>query len=452
MRKLFLLGLTWPAIILAGPPVAVAPVAMDSVLDAKGAVWLLPADDFMTAHRALGFQWTSANKETARAARQGLSWQGMPVYEAMVRFDKGTPKEISIQLFNRGDAGDLDEPTFQKLTQAADEKLTAWAGSKGVLLKNQERTASATIRRKSWIKEPYRVDLVWSYSEKSRSQGIAAALPEYARLQITPFDPAQDPRKTILATGTASQPKPVSALELKSRVKRSPTGDVVIPTVPMVDQGLKGYCAAAVAERVLRYYGRNLDQHEIAQLARTSASGGTNPDQMVAALRRIGDETKMDVAALQDFDIREFEKTVADYNRAAKHGKKPSVQFMHQSGNTIIVESPVTVFQAMDTDLLREARLKRDGSLQEFKQTITKYINNGAPLAWGCIVGKVPEKPEMKGFGGHMRLIIGYNDQTREVLYSDTWGAGHELKRLSLSDAWTITLGLYCFQPRDVRF
>ena len=58
----------------------------------------------------------------------------------------------------------------------------------------------------------------------------------------------------------------------------------------------------------------------------------------------------------------------------------------------------------------------------------------------------------MKGFGGHMRLIIGYNDRTQEILYTDTWGAGHELKRLSLADAWTITLGLYCLQPGDLHF
>ena len=45
----------------------------------------------------------------------------------------------------------------------------------------------------------------------------------------------------------------------------------------------------------------------------------------------------MDVTVLQDFDVREFEKTVADYNRAAKHAKQPSVDFMHQVGNTIIV-------------------------------------------------------------------------------------------------------------------
>jgi hypothetical protein len=155
---------------------------------------------------------------------------------------------------------------------------------------------------------------------------------------------------------------------------------------------------------------------------------------------------------LADFDVREFERTIADYNRAAKRTHKPEVEYSHQIGNIIMVTSPVMVYRDMDVDLLKEARVKRDGPMGEFKTTVVRYINAGAPLAWGVMVGKVHEQPEPKGIGGHMRLIIGYNERTGEILYSDTWGAGHELKRLSLADAWTITMGLYCLQPRDVHF
>jgi hypothetical protein len=46
-----------------------------------------------------------------------------------------------------------------------------------------------------------------------------------------------------------------------------------------------------------------------------------------------------------------------------------------------------------------------------------------------------------------MRLIIGYNTKTQEVLYTDSWGAGHELKRMAAADAWTITTGLTSVEP-----
>lgn len=38
---------------------------------------------------------------------------------------------------------------------------------------------------------------------------------------------------------------------------------------------------------------------------------------------------------------------------------------------------------------------------------------------------------------------IGYNEDRGEVLYSDSWGEGHELKRMDGLDALSITTGMY---------
>jgi len=426
---------------------------LETIFDSDGNCWKMAGNDFVVHYRELGFRWLSASShDAARTAQPGLTWTDLPVLEVVARFDQTALRELTASLYNRGDAGELSEGEFQKFITHVDGVLTAWTGAKGVAFNPQERTTAATLQRKSWIKPPHRIDLVWSCSEKSRNQGVLVPRPEFARLQITQFDPAHDPRKNILATGIPNQSKVITALELKNRVNRTSTGDVLIPTVPMVDQGQKGYCAAAVAERVLRYYGRTLDQHEIAQLANTTAGHGTSPEQMVTALRRISDETHMDVTVFHDFNTREFEQLMADYNRAAKKMRQPEIEFRHRQGNNIILESPTTVYHEMDAGLLKEVRGKHDGALADFKTTIAKCINNGVPLAWGCVVGVVKENPNPTGFGGHMRLIIGYNDRTKEILYTDTWGAGHELKRLPLTDAWTITLGLYCLQPRDVHF
>jgi hypothetical protein len=43
----------------------------------------------------------------------------------------------------------------------------------------------------------------------------------------------------------------------------------------MVDQGDKGYCVVASVERVMRYYGAAVDQHELAQVANSDAAIGT---------------------------------------------------------------------------------------------------------------------------------------------------------------------------------
>ena len=59
-----------------------------------------------------------------------------------------------------------------------------------------------------------------------------------------------------------------------AHVKKLPNGDVLLETVPMVDQGQKGYCVVATAERVMRYYGVQVDEHELAELANSSATAG----------------------------------------------------------------------------------------------------------------------------------------------------------------------------------
>jgi hypothetical protein len=49
--------------------------------------------------------------------------------------------------------------------------------------------------------------------------------------------------------------------------------------------------------------------------------------------------------------------------------------------------------------------------------------------------------------GGHMRLLIGYNSKTQELLYTDSWGKGHELKRMPAGQAWCMTMALYTMAP-----
>ena len=64
----------------------------------------------------------------------------------------------------------------------------------------------------------------------------------------------------------------VSRRALKQKVTTRPDGTRIIENVPMVDQGQRGYCAVATTERVMRYYGFEVDQHLMAQLAQSSAA------------------------------------------------------------------------------------------------------------------------------------------------------------------------------------
>jgi hypothetical protein len=96
---------------------------------------------------------------------------------------------------------------------------------------------------------------------------------------------------------------------------------------------------------------------------------------------------------------------------------------------------------------LKEVKTKDTAGYNKFLRLVSQNIDQGAPLGWGVQLGIVPEPNIPQGAGGHMRLIIGYNAKTNEIIFSDSWGAGHEQKRMSLEDAWTITTSLVRIEP-----
>jgi hypothetical protein len=78
---------------------------------------------------------------------------------------------------------------------------------------------------------------------------------------------------------------------------------------------------------------------------------------------------------------------------------------------------------------------------------VADVIEKGVPLMWSVQLGLFKEGDLPQSFGGHMRLIIGYNPKTSEVLFSDSWGAAHALKRMPMDEARTMTTGLYYIEP-----
>jgi len=225
-------------------------------------------------------------------------------------------------------------------------------------------------------------------------------------------------------------------------VKRDPvSGDVWVGDVPMVDQGQKGYCVVASAERVMRYYGNKVDENELAQVANTNSDRGTTAEAMLEALKKLGAQLKVRVREVEHSDVREFIKLMTDYNREAK---REHVSELRDPGHLI---DPTAIYLEMDGNVLRQARTKNKSELNRFEQNVEQRVDAGVPLLWTVFLGKLPEKGIPQDAGGHMRLIIGYNRRKQQILYSDSWGAGHELKRMSVEDAWTMTTGAMIIEP-----
>jgi hypothetical protein len=274
----------------------------------------------------------------------------------------------------------------------------------------------------------------------------------------------------------------VSRSQLAGMVKREGKR-AIIENVPMVNQGSKGYCAVASLERVIRYYGADIDMHDLANLANTY--GGTDPNEMKTTVRNVARKLSMTSNFPLFTKSKDIERMAVVYNRAAK-----------KKGLSKADESYRFFLQA-DNELLKEMRTDTS-DFDKFKREVVSSINRGIPVLWALHLGlfwedqiegsyeanryavdkpdaddkddkgmadivkkldeerkeemekmrkELPRPPEYMQ-GGHMRLIIGYDGEEGVIFYTDSWGPGHEMKKMSIKEAFTATYALMSIEPR----
>ena len=409
--------------------------------------WTGKSEFFAVEHAKEGFAFASEDREIVNCLKHDTcTWHGLQVWEAKVYFDKSGEEErvarVELSLYNRGDAGDatLDVAGLKAKIDAVAKKVAPDERKAPSPEKTTLRNGGLRFRR-AFVKADPAAELVWGLSAPSDNKVRTV---EYLRLTLTPKGEmkAKSSKLAKRAEGKAGKAK------IKDNVTKSPNGDVYIDNVPMVDQGQKGYCAAAVSERVLRYYGNQIDEHEIAQQAGTTAQGGTSVAAMKDVITAVGAKNGLgfqNVVSMTS-SLGDLDEEVARYNKAAKLEKKPTIslaQFTH--GNMINVGE---MHEAMDPKVIYRMRQK-DPRFKKFSSGVRQQVALGIPVFWGVTLGIYPEKGvSMQSTGGHMRLIIGYNDKKKEILYTDTWGEGHELKRMPEDWAFAITHDAFFLKPR----
>lgn len=376
------------------------------------ATWTLTADALDRRFAVTGikesvfFQWLDGDHKRARFTRKpfanvtaALSLLGgqIPVQEANLDFESGRLIRATLSIYNRGDSGPLTVPEFDKLIQNTGRGLGQLLAAKP---KAQNSAPGAAVKTSGWLwNAPDTTALLEHNDIHARAAKGASNQPEYLRLKLAPAR-NRDWSLGVTAVGAASTI--VSKASLSEKVVRSPEGAVYIDGIPMVDQGAKGYCVVASCQRLFEFYQVPCDQHELAQLVGTTAEGGTNSRLMEAGLHKIDSTFKTRFKAL--------------------------------------------ISPGMD----RRDRERLDAA--RFARMIQEHIDTGIPLLWTLQLGRAEEIPPLSAggqvTGGHMRLLIGYDAKAGQVLFTDSWGAGHELKRMSLEGAFLSTDGLYTLTPR----
>jgi hypothetical protein len=347
------------------------------------------------------FQWLNTDRTSVRFARQPFSNVSVDltifggherVEEAVLEFEEGKLAQVYVSLYNRGDSGPISREEFDAKFKKSGQALIGVLGARPL---EHRATAPSAVKTTSWLwSTPHTLALL-EYNAEATTKKAAA---EFLRLRAAPVA-RRDQLLNIAEIGQSTTT--LKRGDLLQFVKKESNGDVMVTGIPMVDQGAKGYCVVASCERLFGYLNIPCDQHELASIAGSEADRGTSGAAFVEALKKINTRFKVRFKALLE-------------------------------------KAPLSRSDA------KEARPDR------FAKMIQEQIDRGVPMLWALQLGLFPEEPNtaLQAGGGHMRLIVGYNVPREEVLFSDSWGAGHELKRMKLKDALNATFGVYLVEPK----
>lgn len=402
-------GAVWVALAMPGHAQKELKCALDGLVVFPQA-WEITPDQLekdFAGERGKNMKWLTKDRTRAKFSRTLYGnveidltmFEGqMPVEEAVVDFVDGKVNLITVSIFNRGDGGDITKEDFEKRF-----KLSGAAISKNLVAKP---SAFKADRTQGLLAEGYRWNSPNGIAVLELNEGALADAPrEFLRLRVSRKGATGGLAASMLsARGGAA----VKLSDLPRNVQKDAEGNVMVSGLPMVDQGNKGYCVVASVQRLFEYYGIGADMHQIAQVAESKPEGGTNTLLMAKELDKI------------DYRFKTRLKILA---------------MTAQRGGLVEVERDFIVGKPVD----ETAFLKR----------IRTHVDDGLPLLWSLDLGRFPETPNLnpQTAGGHMRIIHGYNDKDQTIVFTDSWGAGHERKTMKMSDAYQATNGLFVLQP-----
>lgn len=191
-----------------------------------------------------------------------------------------------------------------------------------------------------------------------------------------------------------------------ANVETRDNGDVVVGDIPMVDQGPKGYCVPATAERAMRYLGVPADMYVLAMAGNTGFGGGTSVSALLDGvgldIRRKG----------RSFDNWRGEMKLRDIK---KH-----------------IDKGVPIMWALYST--SEWNKTANERTQKRKDT-TDWA------AWADQMKAVSKSAELRKntSTGHVVLIIGYNEETEEIAFSDSWGERYKERWMTIAEAECIS-------------
>ncbi len=317
---------------------------------------------------------------------------------------------ISMMFANKGDGvGPQSAPSSGK---DARERTKAVQDFKANIIKDKNQISGALV---ALLGQPssdkfgqgsQTRELVKRWDWNGHAILLAAPRDEYAAVRILPVAVADLQGKSRIPDAELRE-------RLSTRIEKRQNGDVVLKDIPMVDQGPKGYCVPATWERVMRYMGIPADMYILAMAGDTGAGGGTSISAIAAGAKEA--------------------ITRGGRQLAFEGGKINTLNIKKCISRGLPIMWAVCVDREFDNSLF--ARTKERAGMTDAKEWI-KQIGDARKAA-----KKIKNNP----MNGHVRMIIGYNEATGEIAFSDSWGPQATERWMTEEEAQAISQGGYQF-------
>lgn len=397
-----------PAPIKSGLPLKKINVLLGHELFIDGDLWQNPTDQV-----AARLQWPRESKTPYSSSyraypRKDYSFVSARPYSAVLYGGEGKVNGISIVFANKGDffgaAGSGEDhfikgkavpDTLEGLNKIMDRDAKAISTSLTKILGSPKRQKFGDGKTRQTV-------FRWDWS--GHAFLLANAKNEYVSLSIQPVEFADKRGR--------SKRVPDSLVRKRARenVENRDNGDVVINNIPMVDQGPKGYCVPATAERCMRYLGIPADMYLLAMAGQTGLGGGTSPTLLLDA---VGKDIKRKG---RSFKIWDGEIKLRELTRYIDDG----------------IPVMWTLFSTKPFNEIANTRTKERQDLEMWSSYKKKVIQESSST-----------KLNKDRDTAHIVIIIGYNKDTNEIAFSDSWGERYMERWISIPEAQQVSQGRF---------
>ena len=333
-------------------------------------------------------------------------------YSAVLYGDKFSTTGASLVFANKGDcfaSAGVGEKHFEAGAVTKDpEVLEEWIERDEEQIINTMEAILGRAKRQNYGQGSAKRKVSrWDWSGHSFLLSVAEG--EFVSLSVETIDRAN-------ARGKAQKVADMHIRRIhRANVEKRANGDVVIKNIPMVDQGPKGYCVPATFERCMRYMKVPADMYLLAMAGSTGLGGGTHTPTLVQSVQ------KEVWAAGRTFKPLKGHPSFKELKRFIDAGI-PILWGLHSTDRFNKTANDRTI-------------QRKDLNLESLKKLISKAAKE---------IEKTP-KPHITE-ARHICIIHGYNDETEEIAFTDSWGEYYkerwigaiEASHFSQNNCWVI--------------